>query len=46
MLCYFNVPICNARTGDINTKYNTKYNFVGIGRLSDTLCRFAKLNHM
>ncbi len=33
-----------ARTGNLNTKYNTKYNLFGRGSLRDTLCRFAKVN--
>ncbi len=32
-------------TGHSNTKYNTKYNFFGLGSLRDTLCKFAKVNN-
>ncbi len=33
-----------ARTSHSNTKYNKKYNFLGLGSLRDTLSRFAKVN--
>ncbi len=34
-----------AGSGHSSTKYNTKYHFLDLGSLRDTLCRFAIVNH-